>query len=258
MTLRKRWFIAPLHSIFSLFLVCNSNFAQTVSPDAFNGLQWRLIGPFRGGRVVAVAGVPGDNNTYYFGAVDGGVWKTTDAGRTWTPIMDSQPIASIGAIAVAPSNPQILYVGTGESDIRSALSSGDGVYKSGDGGRPGRTLVCATRGRSAASLSIPTIPMSCMSEPWATPMDRMRSEGSSSRPTVAQRGRTGLVQRAGFRRIGLAIAAHNPNDSFRGHVERRIVRPGAPMPRCKGRAVRLYRSIDGWRDWTQLYRQWLT
>jgi len=108
--------------------------AQSVSPDLFSGLQWRLIGPFRGGRVIAAAGVPGDANAFYFGAVDGGVWKTTNAGVTWTPIFDHQPVASIGAIAVAPSDPKIIYVGTGESDIRSDLASGDGLYRSTDGG----------------------------------------------------------------------------------------------------------------------------
>ena len=108
--------------------------AQSVSPDIFSGLRWRLIGPFRGGRAVAATGVPGDPNTFYFGAVDGGVWKTTNAGVTWTPIFDHQPVASIGAIAVAPSDPKIVYVGTGESDIRSDLASGDGVYRSTDGG----------------------------------------------------------------------------------------------------------------------------
>ncbi len=94
-----------------------------------------MIGPFRGGRAVAAAGVPGDPNTFYFGAVDGGVWKTTNAGVTWTPIFDNQPVASIGAIAVAPSDPKILYAGTGESDIRSDLASGEGVYRSADGGK---------------------------------------------------------------------------------------------------------------------------
>ncbi|MGC2370266.1 MAG: hypothetical protein WA474_14470, partial [Candidatus Sulfotelmatobacter sp.] len=97
-------------------------------------MKWRLIGPFRGGRAVAVAGVPGDSTTFYFGAVNGGIWKTTDAGTVWTPIFDSQPVASIGAIAVAPSDHKTIYAGTGESDIRSDLSSGNGVYKSVDSG----------------------------------------------------------------------------------------------------------------------------
>lgn len=108
--------------------------AQAVPQQYFNALQWRLIGPFRAGRVVAVAGVPGSATQFYFGAVDGGVWRTEDAGTEWKPVFDGQHIASIGALAVAPSNPKVLYAGTGESDIRSDLASGDGVYKSTDGG----------------------------------------------------------------------------------------------------------------------------
>ena len=115
-------------------LLATSAIAQSVSAELFNGLKWRLIGPFRGGRVVAVAGVPGDSTTFYFGAVNGGIWKTTDAGTVWTPIFDSQPVGSIGAIAVSSSDPKTIYAGTGESDIRSDLSSGNGVYKSSDGG----------------------------------------------------------------------------------------------------------------------------
>ena len=92
-----------------------------------SGLKWRLIGPFRGGRAVAVAGVPGDSTTFYFGAVNGGIWKTVDAGMVWTPIFDGHPVASIGALAVAPSDPKVIYAGTGESDIREDLSSGNGA-----------------------------------------------------------------------------------------------------------------------------------
>ncbi|MBV9234158.1 MAG: hypothetical protein JO030_08955, partial [Candidatus Eremiobacteraeota bacterium] len=106
-----------------------------VSAALFGALQWRLIGPFRGGRALAVTGVPGEPNHFYFGAVDGGVWETIDTGRTWTPIFDREDVASIGAIAVAPSNPQILYVGTGEADMRSDIAYGDGMYKSTDAGK---------------------------------------------------------------------------------------------------------------------------
>lgn len=97
-------------------------------------LRWRNIGPFRGGRAVAVSGVPGDGRTFYLGAVGGGVWKTENAGRTWTAVMDSQPVASIGAIAVAPSDPKAVYVGSGEADMRSDIIHGNGMYRSTDAG----------------------------------------------------------------------------------------------------------------------------
>jgi photosystem II stability/assembly factor-like uncharacterized protein len=99
------------------------------------GLRWRMVGPFRGGRVNGVAGVPGNPTTFYFGSVGGGVWKTVNSGRTWTPVFDEQPVASIGAIAVAPSSPNVVYVGTGEADMRSQISYGNGVYKSSDAGK---------------------------------------------------------------------------------------------------------------------------
>src|SRR5438094_8959194 len=108
--------------------------AQTIPPDAYGALRWRPIGPHRGGRVLAVAGVPGDAATFYFGAVDGGVWRTRNAGVTWEPLFDDQPIASIGALALAPSDPNVIYVGTGEASIRSDITYGAGVYKSTDGG----------------------------------------------------------------------------------------------------------------------------
>jgi photosystem II stability/assembly factor-like uncharacterized protein len=125
----RRHFITLVFLLLSVSVV-----AQSVAPELVNGLKWRLIGPFRGGRVVAVAGVPGDSTTFYFGSVNGGVWKTTDAGTVWTPIFDKQPVASIGALTVAPSDSKTIYVGTGESDIRSDLSSGNGVFKSIDSG----------------------------------------------------------------------------------------------------------------------------
>src|SRR5256886_13309991 len=108
--------------------------AQTIPPDAYGALRWRLIGPHRGGRVLAVAGIAGDPATFYFGAVDGGVWRTANAGVTWDPVFDGQPIASIGAMVVAPSDPRIIYVGTGEASIRSDITYGAGVYNPSDGG----------------------------------------------------------------------------------------------------------------------------
>ena len=124
-----------LVTLIVLTIVSTSATAQPIPAELYSGLQWRLIGPFRGGRVVAVAGLPGSSTKFYFGSVGGGVWQTTDAGVVWKPMFDGQPAASIGALAIAPSDPTVIYAGTGESDIRSNLSSGDGVYKSKDGGR---------------------------------------------------------------------------------------------------------------------------
>src|SRR6266478_95090 len=103
--------------------------------DTFRELRWRSVGPYRGGRTKAAAGVPGKPGLFYVGAVNGGVWRTDDFGRTWTPIFDDQPTGSIGAIAVAPSNPEVIYAGSGEGLQRPDLSIGDGIYKSTDAGR---------------------------------------------------------------------------------------------------------------------------
>ncbi|HET9743677.1 MAG TPA: hypothetical protein VFQ00_13080 [Terriglobales bacterium] len=100
----------------------------------FGAMRYRLVGPFRGGRVLAVEGVVGEPNVYYFGAVAGGVWKTTDGGDNWKPLFDHYPVSSIGALDVSRSNHNVIYVGTGEACIRGNISYGDGVYKSTDGG----------------------------------------------------------------------------------------------------------------------------
>lgn len=109
--------------------------AGQVDEKVFGAMRWRQVGPFRGGRVLAVTGVPGEPNIFYFGGVSGGVWKSTDAGANWQPLFDQQGIASIGAIAVAPSDHNVIYAGSGEACIRGNISYGNGVYKSLDGGK---------------------------------------------------------------------------------------------------------------------------
>ena len=109
--------------------------AQPFDAKYFNAMQWRMIGPHRGGRTVGAVGVPQQPNVFYIGVNNGGVWKTTDYGRTWFPIFDDQPTGSVGDIAVAPSNPNTLYVGCGEGLQRPDLSVGDGMYKSTDAGK---------------------------------------------------------------------------------------------------------------------------
>jgi len=113
---------------------------QQFSPTLYEGMRWRMIGPFRGGRTVAATGIPGKPSIFYMAPNNGGVWKTTDFGRTWAPIFDDQPTGSIGALAVAPSNPDIIYVGSGEGLRRPDLSTGDGIYKSTDGGQTWKHL----------------------------------------------------------------------------------------------------------------------
>jgi len=117
-----------------LLLIAFNSFAQ-INPATIGGMQWRQIGPFRGGRVLAVAGVPGDPNTYYFGAVAGGIFKSTNGGLSWTATFDHERTSSIGAIAVADSDHNVLYAGSGEACLRGNITYGDGVYKSTDAGR---------------------------------------------------------------------------------------------------------------------------
>src|SRR4051812_44711858 len=115
---------------FSIFVA-----AQSVDRSLYQSMRWRMIGPFRAGRTVGAAGIPSQPNVFYIGVNNGGVWKTTDAGRTWQPIFDDQPTGSIGDIAVAPSNPNVIYIGSGEGLQRPDLSVGNGMYKSVDGGK---------------------------------------------------------------------------------------------------------------------------
>lgn len=117
-----------------LFCCTVAALPQQFSPDLYSEMKWRVIGPFRGGRTVAVSGVPSQPNVFYMAPNNGGVWKTTDYGLTWRPIFDGQPTGSIGALAVAPSDPNVIYAGSGEGLQRPDLSTGDGVYKSTDAG----------------------------------------------------------------------------------------------------------------------------
>jgi photosystem II stability/assembly factor-like uncharacterized protein len=127
--------------------------AQPFDSSLYSEMRWRMIGPFRGGRSVAVSGVPGQPNVFYMAPNNGGVWKSTDYGRVWTPIFDDQPTGSIGALAVAPSDPNVLYVGSGEGLQRPDLSVGDGIYKSTDAGKTWRHLGLSD-GRQIAAILV--------------------------------------------------------------------------------------------------------
>ena len=127
--------VRRLPFLFVLCLCVVSVVAQQIPENTYNAMRWRMVGPFRGGRTRAVAGVPSQPNVFYMAQVNGGVWKTTDSGRTWQPIFDSQPTQSVGDIAVADSDPNIIYVASGEGLRRPDLSIGDGIYKTTDGGK---------------------------------------------------------------------------------------------------------------------------
>ncbi len=133
--MKKNISYLPFLFFASIFFIPSSLTAQRTDSSLYNSLQWRSIGPYRGGRTVGAAGVPQQPNVFYIGVNNGGVWKTTDYGRTWFPIFDDQSTGSIGTIAVAPSNPNIIYVGSGEGLHRPDLSTGNGMYKSEDAGK---------------------------------------------------------------------------------------------------------------------------
>ncbi len=150
------------------------SFAQEISPDLYSRLEFRHIGP-PGNRVAAVAGVPGDAKIYYAGAASGGIWKSTDGGGLWEPIFDDYPVQSIGALAVAPSNPDIVWAGTGESWIRSNISIGNGVYKSTDGGETWKHMGLTETGRIPRIVIHPRDPDTVWSPPWAIVTARNRN-----------------------------------------------------------------------------------
>lgn len=127
---KKSFFITVL-----FVLLTSYSAAQSVDPKYFESMKWRMIGPHRGGRTVGAVGVPQQPNVFYIGVNNGGVWKTNDYGRTWVPIFDDQPTGSIGDVAVAPSDPNVVYVATGEGLQRPDLALGNGVYRSSDAGK---------------------------------------------------------------------------------------------------------------------------
>jgi photosystem II stability/assembly factor-like uncharacterized protein len=224
-----------------------------VDASVYGGLRWRNIGPFRGGRVNGVTGVPGQPNTFYFGSVGGGVWKTTNAGRTWLPIFDSQPVASIGAVSVAPSNPDIVYVGTGESDMRSQISYGNGMYKSTDAGKTW-THLGLDNTRQIARLAIDpknadVVFVAALGHAYGANPDRgvYRSrDGGATWQKVLFKGDD----------IGAVDVAFDPANTQTLYASLWNTRrpPWSIYPPSYGPGSGLYKSTDGGTTWQQLTR----
>ena len=222
-----------------------------VDPALFQDLRWRLIGPFRGGRVLAVSGVPGEPSHFYFGSVNGGAWETNDAGRTWKPIFDGQPIGSIGALALAPSDPRRIFVGSGEADMRSDIAQGDGVYKSSDGGRSWIHVGLADTQQVGRILVDPRDPervlVAALGHPYGPNPERgvFRSDdgGRTWRKVLFQDEDTGAID--------LAFKPGDPSVVYAALWQTRRP-PWSVYPPSNGPGSGLHRSTDGGSTWTRI------
>ena len=225
--------------------------AATVDPSLFQQLQWRSVGPFRGGRVLAVAGDPVDSRKFYFGSVNGGVWRTDDAGRTWAPIFDQVNVGSIGAIAVAPSNPKIIYVGTGEADMRSDIAQGIGMFRSSDGGKSWQPIGLADTQQIARIIVDPRNPnvvlVAALGHPYGPNAERgvFRSTdgGRHWTKTLYKDENTGAID--------LKFEPGNPSVVYAAMWQTRRP-PWNTYPPSSGPGSGLYKSTDGGRSWHQV------
>ena len=225
--------------------------AATVDPALFQDLHWRSVGPFRGGRVLAVAGAPDDPRRFYFGSVNGGVWRTDDAGRTWQPIFDQVNVGSIGAIAVAPSSPKTIYVGTGEADMRSDIAQGIGMFRSSDGGATWQAIGLRDTQQIGKILVDPRNPnvvlVAALGHPYGPNEERGIFRSSDGGKTWAKT----LYKDANTGAIDMAFDPGNPNVVYASLWQTRRP-PWNTYPPSNGPGSGLYKSIDGGRTWHQL------
>jgi photosystem II stability/assembly factor-like uncharacterized protein len=242
--------LTPGAIVAAAFCFAVSASAQT-GPAPFQDLHWRLLGPFRGGRALAVSGVPGEPEHFYFGSVNGGVWETLDAGRTWQPVFDGQPIGSIGALAVAPSNPKVLYVGSGEADMRSDIAQGDGMYKSVDGGKTWSRIGLADSQQIGRVLVHPRNPdlvyVAALGHPYGPNAERgvFRSKdgGKSWQKVLGKDNDTGAID--------LAFEPGHPQVIYAALWQARRT-PWNIYPPANGPGSGLYKSTDGGDTWKEI------
>ncbi len=224
---------------------------QEFDQKLFGEMKWRSIGPFRAGRTLAVTGVRGQPEVYYFGSVNGGVWKTNDAGRTWNPIFDSQPVGSIGAIAVAPSNANVIYVGTGEADMRSSISSGNGMYKSTDAGKTW-THIGLEASRQIARIVVDPedsekVFVAALGHAYGPNKERGVFRSNDGGKTWQQI----LFKDENTGAIDLAMEPGNSKNMFAALLQTRRP-PWSIYAPSKGPGTGLYRSKDSGEHWEQL------
>jgi len=226
--------------------------AQGYDANLFAGLRWRLIGPFRGGRTVAAAGVPGQPNLFYIGVNNGGVWKTTDYGRVWTPIFDAESTGSIGAIAIAPSDPRTLYVGSGEGLQRPDLSVGDGIYKSTDGGATWRHLGGALRdGQQIPAIIVdPRDPNRVFAAVLGHPYGANEERGIFRSTNGGETWQKVLYRDENTGAMDLAFSPANPQTVFAVLWSARQAPWEAGWVLSKNNG--LYKSTDGGTTWRQI------
>jgi photosystem II stability/assembly factor-like uncharacterized protein len=240
----------------SVRLFAGTDAPKQYDPKLFQELRWRLIGPPRGGRTLAVIGVRGQPEIFYFGSVGGGVWKTNDAGRTWKPIFNSQTIASIGAIAVAPSDSNVIYVGSGEADMRSSISYGNGMYKSTDAGKTWTPIGLEDSRQIGRILVDPRdsnkVFVAALGHPYGPNQERgvFRSKdgGKSWQKILFHDEDTGAID--------LAFEPGNPKTIYAALWQTRRP-PWSIYPPSNGPGSGLYRSGDGGDHWERVSGQGL-
>ena len=237
------------------FILCSLHTITTAQPfesKYLTGMQWRCIGPHRGGRTIGAVGVPSQPNIFYIGVNNGGVWKTNDYGRTWNPIFDEQPTGSVGDVVVSPSNPEVLYVGSGEGVQRPDLSVGDGVYRSADGGKTWNNTGLKD-GLQIGGLAIDPknenrVFAAVLGHPYGANTERgvyrTNNGGKSWERVLYKDENTGAVQ--------VAIDPNNPEIIYADLWANRL----APWENgeWKGAESGLFKSTDGGNTWKKLVK----
>ncbi|MEO8925854.1 MAG: hypothetical protein ABI306_01710, partial [Caulobacteraceae bacterium] len=232
-------------------LIAGGALAAPVTPADYGALHWRSIGPFRGGRVLAVAGASDSKLHFYFGAVNGGVWETRDAGRTWTPVFDDAPAGSIGALAVAPSAPKVLYAGTGEADMRSDIAQGVGMFKSTDGGGTWAASGLEDSQSIARILVDPRSPDVVLAAVLGHPYGPSAQRGVFHSADGGKTWRRTLYANPDTGAVDLAFKPDDPNTVYAALWQTRRP-PWNVYPPSSGPGGGLYRSGDGGLSWKPL------